>query len=194
MSTRIDRPSSSIASLSGFTFIEILITLSLLMLIILQNSQAIHAVFIRQQASTLLEQLQNSLTFARSKAIYSNSIVTVCPIEERHCGEEWSSGLLIFIDSNNNQTVDENENPLKVIHFSQTNFSITWTASGRKKILRFSPSGTAREFGRFNFCNKKDRTLAAQTLVVSRMGKTRRYRDRDQDGYVEDRDGRKPDC
>ena len=130
MSTRIDRPSSSIASLSGFTFIEILITLSLLMLIILQNSQAIHAVFIRQQASTL----------------------------------------------------------------SQTNFSITWTASGRKKNLRFSPSGTAREFGRFNFCNKKDRTLAAQTLVVSRMGKTRRYRDRDQDGYVEDRDSRKPDC
>ena len=107
MSTRIDRPSSSIASLSGFTFIEILITLSLLMVIILQNSQAIHAVFIRQQASTLVEQLQNSLTFARSKAIYSNSIVTVCPIEERHCAEEWSRGLLIFIDSNNNQTDDK---------------------------------------------------------------------------------------
>ena len=91
-------------------------------------------------------------------------------------------------------TVDEIETLLTVTHFNQTSFSITWTASGRKNFVRFSPSGNAREFGRFNLCNKKDKSLAAQTLVVSRMGKLRRYRDRDQDGSVEDRDGRKPDC
>ena len=194
MSTRIFRPACSLARLTGFTFIEILITSSLLMLIILLNSQTIHAVIVRQQASTLLEQLQKSLTFARSNAIYSASIVTVCPIEELHCGEEWNRGLLIFIDSNNNQTVDEIETLLTVNHFNQTSFSIKWTASGRKNFIRFSPSGNDREFGRFNLCNKKDKSLAAQTLVVSRMGKLRRYRDRDQDGSVEDRDGRKPDC
>ena len=194
MTALIFRSYLSTARLSGLTFIEVLITLAFVLMSILLNSQSIHAVVTRQQANSLLEQLQNGLTFARTNAIYSSNVVTVCPLNDTQCGLEWHRGLLIFIDSNNNKKKDQTETLLRVVNFDQQNFSMTWTASGRKKFLRFSPSGNAKEFGRFNLCSRHNYTVMAQTLVVSRMGKTRRYRDRDRDGSVEDFDGRQPDC
>ena len=194
MSGIINRSSHTKPRLSGLTLIEMLIVLLLVLLLGHFSTQALGPIVARQKAHSLLEILQTSLAFARETAVHSVNIITVCPLKKLQCGEDWAHGLLIFIDVNNNRRVDKNETALKRIDFNQHSFTLTWNASGGKNYLRYSPSGNATEFGRFNLCDKKNNAAINQALVVSRMGKTRRYRDKNGDGTVEDRNGRKPDC
>ncbi|MGB1191568.1 MAG: hypothetical protein ACPG3T_01460, partial [Pseudomonadales bacterium] len=99
-----------------------------------------------------------------------------------------------FIDKNNNGIIDDEETLMEFIDFAPNNSTISWRASGRKNYLRYSPTGMARQFRRFHICDKEGDLSLARALVISRQGRTRVYRDRNNDGVVEDTNGAIPAC
>ena len=180
--------------LLGFTLIELLITTTIITLLVSMAVPSFAKLWQKQQADVYVETLQRAMATARYSAITSREIVSLCPYAETACGEEWGNGIMIFIDKNNNGIIDDEETLMEFIDFAPNNSTISWRASGRKNYLRYSPTGMARQFGRFHICNKEGDLSLARALVISRQGRTRVYRDRNNDGIVEDTNGATPDC
>ena len=178
----------------GFTLIELLITTTIITLLTSMALPSFAKLWQKQQADVYIETLQRAMATARYIAITSREIVSLCPYTETACGEEWEDGIMIFIDKNNNGIIDDEETLEEFIDFAPNNSTISWRASGRKNYLRYSPTGMARQFGRFHICDKEGDLSLARALVISRQGRTRVYRDRNNDGIVEDTNGATPDC
>ena len=180
--------------LLGFTLLELLITTTIIALLTSMALPSFAKLWQKQQADVYIETLQRAMATARYIAITSREIVSLCPYTETACGEEWENGIMVFIDKNNNGIIDNEETLEEFIDFAPNNSSISWRASGRKNYLRYSPTGMARQFGRFHICDKEGDLSLARALVISRQGRTRVYRDRNNDGVVEDTNGAMPDC
>lgn len=180
--------------LLGFTLLELLITTTIIALLTSMALPSFAKLWQKQQADIYIETLQRAMATARYIAITSREIVSLCPYTETACGEEWENGIMVFIDKNNNGIIDNEETLEEFIDFAPNNSSISWRASGRKNYLRYSPTGMARQFGRFHICDKEGDLSLARALVISRQGRTRVYRDRNNDGVVEDTNGATPDC
>ncbi|MDB2410176.1 GspH/FimT family pseudopilin [Pseudomonadales bacterium] len=180
--------------LFGFTLIEVLITSTIITLLVSMAVPSFAKLWQKQQADVYVATLQRAMATARYSAITSREIVSLCPYSETACGEEWENGIMIFIDKNNNGIIDDKETLMEFIDFAPNNSTISWRASGRKNYLRYSPTGMARQFGRFHICDKEGDLSLARALVISRQGRTRVYRDRNNDGVVEDTNGAIPAC
>ena len=180
--------------LLGFTLLELLITTTIIALLTSMALPSFAKLWQKQQADIYIETLQRAMATARYIAITSREIVSLCPYTETACGEEWENGIMVFIDKNNNGIIDNEETLEEFIDFAPNNSNISWRASGRKNYLRYSPTGMARQFGRFHICDKEGDLSLARALVISRQGRTRIYRDRNNDGVVEDINGATPDC
>lgn len=177
----------------GFSMLEALITLSIITIIAASSLPSMNLLFSKFQVESSLEDLRKSIASSRHLAISSGHIVTLCPAEGKQCGKQWDSGYLIFVDHNNNAIVDDEETPYQINPIS-TSMQISWRASGGASYLKFSPTGIARQFGRFHICKKDADLTSARSLVINRQGRVRLYQDRDRDGIVEDIDGRQPEC
>lgn len=184
----------SVALTNGFTLVELLACLAILTLLLILAAPSFKMLWRGNQADVYIETLQRAIAMARSTAISTKKIVSLCPYEKSSCGDNWENGLMIFVDSNNDGKLDEEDTLKEVLNFSPSNSTITWRASGGKNYLRYSPTGMARQFGRFHICDKDGDMNLARSLVVNRQGRTRVYRDRDHDGVVEDIDGKITDC
>jgi len=178
----------------GFTLLELLITTTIITLLMSMALPSFTKLWQKQQADVYIETLQRAMASARYTAITSREIVSICPYTETACGEEWENGIMIFIDKNNNGIIDDAETLQEFIDFAPNSSTINWRASGRKNYLRYSPTGMARQFGRFHICDKEGDLTLARALVISRQGRTRIYKDRNNDGVVEDTNGATPDC
>ena len=194
--------STRLARILGISQIELLITLLIVSLLSAFALPDLSRFWQRQQSDVYIQTLQRAIAMTRSTAITSREITSLCPYGGSSCGDRWEDGLMIFIDKNNNGIIDnsddvsaENHETLaEVIDFVPNNSTINWRASGGKNYLRYSPTGIARQFGRFHLCDKNGNMSLARSLVVNRQGKTRVYRDRDGDNIVEDVNGDTPDC
>lgn len=180
--------------LLGFTLIELLITTTIITLLVSMAVSSLAKLWQKQQADVYVETLQRAMAAARYGAITSREIVSLCPYAETACGEEWENGVMIFIDKNNNGMIDDKETLMEFFDFTPNNSTVRWRASGRKNYLRYSPTGMARQFGRFHICDKEGDLSLARALVISRQGRTRIYKDRNNDGVVEDTNGATPEC
>lgn len=183
-----------ISFISGFTLIELLICLTILIILLTLTTPSFTSLWRSNQADVYIETLQRAIAMARSTAVSSKEIVSLCPYESTRCGDNWENGIMIFVDRNNDGILGDNENLKEVMNFSPSNSTIKWRASGGRNYLRYSPTGMARQFGRFHICDKDGDSTLARSLVVNRQGRTRVYRDRDHNGVVEDIDGQISDC
>lgn len=178
----------------GVTLTELLVALSIVSILVALTMPNLGRYWQGQQSDVYIANLQRAIATTRSTAISSREITSLCPYAEGGCGNDWQLGMIIFIDKNNDGIIDENETLLEKIIFTPNNSSVRWRASGGKNYLRYSPSGVARQFGRFYLCDNNGDLTLARALVINRQGRVRVYRDRNTDGIVEDIDGRMPDC
>lgn len=181
---------------SGHTLLELMVVCSIAAILALVSSTGMSALIRKQQSDSTIDALERAIYYARTTAINSKVIVSLCPFSNTGCGNDWSEGVIIFSDPNNNGKIDidSNEVILEKLTLSLDKMNVSWRASGGKNYLRYSPTGMARQFGRFHLCHKNNDLSSARSLVINRQGRIRRYYDRDKDGIVEDIDGRIPEC
>lgn len=159
-------------ALGGFTFIELMISLSVAVILIAASSANFTKNIERHQAQQDLDNLYHSLQLARLNAINLGSVVTVCPSRNgRDCSAvAEAEKLIIFSDFNNNRVVDESDIVVSKSNISQTIKRLQWFPSN-KPYYQFAQNGrTYGTFGRVCYLNK-DGTYFGQKIVVNLQGR-----------------------
>jgi len=99
----------------GFSLIELMILLSLLMVILSFGIPSLASYIKNSRVSSYTNALLNDINFARSEAVTRGHTVILCRsanAESEHpsCGgtaHSWTSGWIVFVDLNSNATFDQ---------------------------------------------------------------------------------------
>lgn len=118
------------------------------------------------------------LNFARDTAVSSSTDVVICPSDNgASCdsSRDWSTTLLVFIDTNKNQQLDENENLLRTFDHADDKQSLSWRSFQNKPWLSFHANGsTGFQSGRIYYCYEGGEELDDRAqVVVYRTGRSR---------------------
>jgi type IV fimbrial biogenesis protein FimT len=173
---------------AGYTFVELLITLSLtsvIVLFFLQNYVSLQARF---QSHLVLNHLVSLLQYARSEAIRMGKQVTLCKSRDgKSCSGFWRDGQIIFYDKNNRSQILRQYGPIK-------SGSLYFRAFQSSSFLRFTAKGMPFEQnGSFVYCPTQNPKLA-HAIIIEKSGHIRFSQDNDRDGVDEDARGLPLSC
>ena len=163
--------SASVSSPSdGFTLVELLIVLGIIVALIGFAAPGWHGQIIAKQVDTASSHLLHHLSLARNVSIQTGLSVLVCPTSTAlTCGPRasWSGGWLGFIDKDLDRQYDAEER-LIFATASTPGVDIYWRTPN---WIRFQPHGKAWPNGHFRLCSQSDEH--ARTVIVHLTGRAR---------------------
>lgn len=131
-------------SASGFTLIEVLITIAVLVILLAIAMPQLGRLIHDQRVKGASADLHASLVFARSEAIKRSKFVAVCAknAASNDCqgSTNWSLGWLVFIDENGDGAVDNpatdilaKQDAIANVTFSGTDANVSYQRDGRMR-------------------------------------------------------------
>ncbi len=125
----------------GFTLIELMVALSILIILLTIGVPSLIDFVHAQRMDSAVQLLKDSYNQARYEAVTRHQSVTLCPLDSatNQCGNVWGGGVLIYIDQDGDSHFDKN----KDLRLRQVGFSdgVTITTKSRTQI-RISSAGT----------------------------------------------------
>lgn len=119
--------------ISGFTLIELMVTLAVLAIAVGLAVPGFQALFANSQRSEFTRELYVSLAQARSEAVSRNSLISVIPLDD-----DWLNGWQVIVDDDGDLVDDAGL--LSEVAFS--NLNIEWISEfGDLPRIRFNPGG-----------------------------------------------------
>lgn len=158
-----------VAKSYGRSLVELICVLAILSTITtiaLPNLQDIRDKNTRTQT---VNQMISLLYHARSNAVFSRKIVSLCPGVGR-CSDtpRWQDTLLIFIDQNANGQLDSDD---ELLHQTNIADDFSWHWNRTKGHVQFEADGTTRAMnGTFTLCRKG---RPEHQLVIALAGRIR---------------------
>lgn len=151
------------------TLPELLVTLSILAILIGFVTPAVGSLLQKNRHISEINQLHASLNFARSMAIQTRTMVSLCAGEQSCEGSRnWQGRILIFIDKNRNGVLDDNEQLLKAVDINPRH-RWHWSNFRQQPYMSFRPDGMTHSLnGTFTLC---DQQLAIRGLVINITGR-----------------------
>ena len=99
--------------------------------------------------SNVANSIQHHLVFARSQSISLINYITVCPLKDNECTNNWITGLDVFIDRNQSKTLDDGAVLLKSASSFNTNDELVFPAAG----ITYTPDGQITgNAAQFRYC------------------------------------------
>lgn len=158
---------------NGFTLLELIFTLSLLIIVLTLGLPALSQWVQRSKATDLQYTLLHSIHYARTQATQLQSTVTLCPGTSA-CEETWGPNLLIFNDLNSNGAQDNDETLLKQIDIGFLGQYLNWRSFRRKPYLQFNAQGLTTSLnGTFHFCPDDPTNELEFSIILARTGRVR---------------------
>lgn len=156
---------------AGFSLIELLTVIAICAILLALGSHFFDDIASRYKVKQEISQIQLLLANARTAALFSNSKVSLCPLDAQlKCSNDWNQKLTLFTDHNHNRTLDNNDTVLQVFpavnqnkalrHFN--NLAVGFNAHG------FAGYNT----GSLSVCYKGRTTIGA-VFIISRNGRVR---------------------
>jgi type IV fimbrial biogenesis protein FimT len=173
----------------GFSFFELLTVLAIIAILTQLTWPSWRHLFKGVSSELLLDELNQTLQFARKEAQLRKARITVCGSEDQEtCSTNWERGFLVFRDSGGNDRI-EMDYILQVVSVKKREGHLHWRAFPRSRaVCQFLPTGeTPHENGTFWYCAaEKGEPLWA--LVLSQAGRLRVIRPNRQ-GRLQDEGG-----
>ncbi|MCQ4322062.1 GspH/FimT family pseudopilin [Stutzerimonas stutzeri] len=155
----------------GFTLIELLITLTLFGIVLAIAVPGFTRALESTHQRTLVNQLLADLNFARSRAITTRQMVSLCAGDAR-CDDlaRWREQIIIFDDTNANGVLDGDESPVRISSLAARH-EWNWGNFRNQRYMSFKPDGTTHSLnGTFTLCRENQ---ALETIVINITGRTR---------------------
>lgn len=126
----------------GFTIIEILISLAILLSLISIGIPSLNNFLVSSRDDSEIVSLQRLLLIARNAALTNNSKVTLCPLDSQsRCTNLWQDKISVFIDINNNKVFEPNlsekiiaqKSAIKLgdkLQYGKTRIGLTYASTG----------------------------------------------------------------
>lgn len=155
----------------GFTFIELLITLTLLAIVLAIAIPTFTATADSLRQRTQVNQLLADLNFARSRAITTRRPVSICAGESGCDGlKKWSGQVLIFDDFDGNGALDEGDVTLRTTRIAASH-AWNWRNFRKQRHMTYKPDGTTHSLnGSFVLCQHD---AALRKIVINITGRSR---------------------
>lgn len=155
----------------AFSLIETLTTLLVLGILLSIATPGLSAYLQNAQQKTQLNQLISALHYARSKAITSGGMVTLCAGDAQCSGSKrWQQQLLLFADGNHNGQLDLGDELYRLEPVA-ANYSWDWSNFRNQNHMTYKPDGTTHSLnGTFTLCHGGQ---AKQAVVVNPTGRAR---------------------
>ena len=184
------------ANLSGFTFIELIISISVTSILAAIAIPNFSDFMVQLRVDNEIYQLQRMLLVARNAAINHGQKAILCPLNDNsQCTTQWQNELSVFIDVNNNKTFDPTNNEVLVTTKSAIKAGDKLLyGKGRNKVT-FKPTGQLSGLanGTFRYCPKIHKNHA-RGIIVARSGRLYLSSDINNDGWEESRTKKQLDC
>lgn len=179
----------------GFTLIELIATLTIAAILIGVAIPAFTDFLNNTKIKSQTLTLRATLHFARESAVNQTKTVTVCPtLKGEQCHKNWSHSYMAFIDENENRQFDANDTVLSVKQVSDPNIKLRWRAFRKKTSLQWLDTGiTNQQNGSFEYCYQNNPKYA-RALVISKSGRIRVSKDKNNDGIHENARGKNLTC
>ncbi|MGL5360917.1 MAG: GspH/FimT family pseudopilin [Shewanella sp.] len=155
----------------GFTLIELIVTLAVLLILITIGAPSLVGLYEQSRADLAIRELQQTLLYARNTAISYGAPITACGLnDEGKCTSNWQQGVSVFTDSGVVNQVDGQD---KVIQ-SQGAFNENDIVQYNRDAVRFQPDGLAYGTnGTLKYCPSSASSPYSQALVVNQAGRVR---------------------
>ena len=160
----------------GFTLIELMVAISIIAIFALIGLPAFDNLIqesrIRSQSGDLLAQLAH----ARSEAMRTSIVVTICPGESTEgCnGQKWSQGWIAFFDKNSDKSLNADEKI--IIVNTKLIEGITLHSTSFSRYLSFNYDGSllgSNSAGSFIFCDGRGFSKSGRVIKVNMLGRLR---------------------
>ena len=161
---------------SGFTLLELLISIAILSILFSVGVPSLHGVITSNRLTSNINQIISLLSYSRTEAIKRGQRVTLCQTTDQlKCSKTgtWNTGWMLFVDQNNNKTVDNGDTLLSINRMVPKDVQVTFNGSGgRDGYVIYKPDGSAFPNGSFTICNPKYPNFS-KSLIMQHNGRLR---------------------
>ncbi|MCB1690762.1 MAG: GspH/FimT family pseudopilin [Halioglobus sp.] len=184
---------------SGFSIIEVMIVLVIASILVAAAGPGFQDLMGNNRALSEVYTLRATLNHARSEALARRAPVVVCPTRDGlACADtdDWSTGYMVFVDTDNNNIADQNDPDEEIIQFETGPRSVDLAFNNGNRRVRFGAQGVALGFeGTFTFCDERG-VKNARGLIINPVGTLAAATDTDdpEDLIVDDAGGDNVTC
>jgi type IV fimbrial biogenesis protein FimT len=123
----------------GFSLMEAMVSIAILLIILTAAVPSFHSSLNANRLSVTVNDFYSALNLARAEAIRRGSQVNIAPLTDT----DWTSGWTIFVDTNNDDVLDDGEEKIMVhgavpkgltILMTPSNTSLMFDAAGKSSI------------------------------------------------------------
>lgn len=180
----------------GITLVEIIITLTVLLLLAKAGMPGLRQAIDRAAGDSLMADIVAAVALAKHTAIMENRMVTFCRSDDGiNCQGSWHDGSIVFTDGNADRQLNGDDRLVYRFPPVKAAGSLTFRSFGNRQYLQITPRGFANhQNGNFTFCPANGDATLARQVIVNLSARTRLARDADGDGIVEDSQGKPVSC
>lgn len=132
----------------GFSLLELVICLTIIGILFHFASPYIYNILYNQEVNSILPIIKQHFMQGKANALTHHSEVVMCSTKNfNECQEDnWSSGIILFIDNNHNRQVDFNEKIISTTKTSLKYGKLEWrgNASHKHEIVFKGDTGLPR--------------------------------------------------
>lgn len=182
---------SSTSEQSGFSLLEILITLVITAFLALSVVPSMQSFLQLSRIKAQLNKTSSLIHFAKIYAINNQSTVLICPTTDLNaCSSNWSDTVIAFVDNNQNEEYDQNDTLLKYLLFEHKRIVV----NGPKRPISLHENGITSSTASLIFCTIPEIPHYTRGLTLSLQGRLRVSQDSNEDGVYENNSGKPLSC
>ncbi|MFA7096022.1 MAG: GspH/FimT family pseudopilin [Gammaproteobacteria bacterium] len=138
---------------SGFTLIEMIITLTVAAIVLAMAVPGFSNLIRTNRVAAQTNELVSALNLARSEAVTRSMNVSVCTSDTGNdcTNTNWEEGWIVFTDAGTAGTVDGADQVLKVFQ-AVNSIAITGSGFANANYLQYRATGRADSSGTFTIC------------------------------------------
>lgn len=182
---------------AGFTLIELMVTVVVTSILAATAIPSFSKMIKDGRTMSVYNGLVSELSYARSEAVKRSDNVSVCArATDSSCAtstSDWSEGWLVYVEINNNNTLDANETVLRVNQKLQDQLELKAHGFTNTSVITYRPRGNTSSPGYFTVCDDRGNEHAkAVNLLIT--GAVRKAVDADNNNVVENMSGTDISC
>jgi type IV fimbrial biogenesis protein FimT len=159
--------------LRAFTLVELLVTLSVAAILVAMAAPSFSEFIKNNRLTTQINAFTMALNVARSEAIKRSAEVVLCASEdEATCSGTWSDGWVVFADTDEDQTVDNNETVILVNGTLPNNMVLNRNITSNNVVFESDGYANAGEASSFVLCDDRGKDYA-KGIAVNTAGRVR---------------------
>ncbi|MCK0164998.1 GspH/FimT family pseudopilin [Marinobacter sp. S6332] len=158
----------------GVTLVELCTVLAIMAIITLSAVSFAPSIIQKHRADSVTRELLHLFNLARTEAITSGSIVTLCPTNKTgNCSGDWKNNpISVFIDPDNSRSVTNTETVIKLVAPPST--GALKSTPKKRGYFQFGALGSSRGTpGNLTYSPKTNDPTFARKIIISFSGRAR---------------------